>query len=89
MAKYDITNPTLARRVIFDGLANQRKIVVEPGETKVGVELSEDVASKFGDGSDGNRWNLFVKLSVIQTVDVVAEVPFTGKVKPVKKVRAA
>ena len=88
MAKYEVTNPTLARRVIYDGLT-QRRIVVEPGETKSSVELSEDVAAKFGDGLDGDRRDLLVVLSVIQDVTVIAEVPFTGKVKPVKKVKAA
>jgi hypothetical protein len=77
MAKYEVTNPTLARRVIYDGLTN-RRIVVEPGETKSGVELSGDVAAKFGDGLDGDRRDLLVKLCE----EVVA-------VRPVKKVKAA
>ena len=54
MAKYDITNPTSARRVIYDGTADQRRVVVEPGETKLGVLLAEDIAANYGDGLDGD-----------------------------------
>ena len=78
MAKYEVTNPTLARRVIYDGLT-QRRIVVEPGETKSSVELSEDVAAKFGDGLDGDRRDLLV--SILPEVAILEEIqtPLTAK----------
>jgi hypothetical protein len=78
MAKYEVTNPTLARRVIYDGLT-QRRIVVEPGETKSGVELDESVAAKFGDGLDGDRRDLLVSILPEIAILEEAQIPLTAK----------
>jgi len=43
---YDITNPLVHRRVIFDGITNSSPIGVDPGETRKGVVLADHVAKK-------------------------------------------
>lgn len=45
MAKYDIYNPTRARRVIFDGLTN-RRVEILPGQTVEGVPLADSVVER-------------------------------------------
>jgi hypothetical protein len=46
--RFNITNPTKARRVIYDGIAGQQnKIQIAPGETKYNVELADHISSKF------------------------------------------
>lgn len=59
-SKWDITNPTQARRIIFDGTPEQKKIEIMPGQTKLGVELTDDVAENFGDGSDRATDDIFM-----------------------------
>lgn len=42
--RYDLSNPTRATRIIYDGLNGQREIRVAPQQEIVGVELSERIA---------------------------------------------
>lgn len=45
--RYDLVNPTRARRVIHDGIAGiQRAITVEPGAILRDVEMHPDVAKE-------------------------------------------
>lgn len=51
MQHYDITNPTKARRVIYDGIPSgenkkQKTITIDPGETKKDVALSERIVEE-------------------------------------------
>jgi hypothetical protein len=44
--KYDIYNPTTARRIIHNGLEESRQIEILPRSSVTGVELADIVASK-------------------------------------------
>jgi hypothetical protein len=43
---YDITNPGRARRVIYDGIENDRPIDIDPGQTRQGVRLAVETVRK-------------------------------------------
>lgn len=43
---FDIYNPTRACRIIYDGILNDRQIVIQPGKTVRGVNLSPLTAQK-------------------------------------------
>lgn len=50
MPKYDIHNPTQARRVIYDGIkGSMKQVTIEAGETKMGVEVHEDIAAEMAE----------------------------------------
>jgi hypothetical protein len=56
--KYDIHNPTQARRVIYDGIkGSMKQITIEAGETKLGCEVHEDIAKEMAERTknDGER----------------------------------
>ena len=57
---YNIHNPTLARRIIYDGSPAQRKIEVAPGETKYNVAVEPHIAAGFSDGTSGDKSNLWL-----------------------------
>lgn len=44
--KYDIYNPTTARRIIHNGMEESRQIEILPRSSVTGVELADIVASK-------------------------------------------
>ena len=45
-ARFDLVNPTRARRIIHDGLTPMKSVTIEPGETKRDVELHPDIAKE-------------------------------------------
>jgi hypothetical protein len=58
MPKYDIHNPTQARRVIYDGIkGSMKQITIEAGETKLNVEVSEVIEKEMAERTknDGER----------------------------------
>ena len=46
---YDIYNPTKARRVIWNGIDNKQKIVIDPGQIAEDVELADHVVKSIRD----------------------------------------
>jgi hypothetical protein len=59
MPRFNIFNPTLARRIIYDGSPEQRRIEIPPGETRHNVAVEPHIAAGFGDGADGNKSDLW------------------------------
>ena len=57
--KYNIYNPTQARRIIYDGFEGQKRIDVGPLETKYGVAVADHVAAAYGNGLDGRKDDLW------------------------------
>ncbi len=43
---YDLVNPSRARRIIYDGIENLTKIVIEPGGKVENVRLAEAIAKE-------------------------------------------
>ena len=60
MPLYNIHNPTMARRVIYDGSVAQIKISVDPGQTKYAVDIQPHIAAGFSDGRDGRKDDLWL-----------------------------
>ena len=60
MPLYNIHNPTMARRVIYDGSTAQTKISIDPGQTKYAVDIQPHIAAGFSDGRDGRKDDLWL-----------------------------
>jgi len=59
MPRFNIHNPTPARRIFYDGSPEQRKIEIPPGETRHDVAVEPHIAAGFGDGSNGDKSDLW------------------------------
>ena len=60
MPLYNIHNPTMARRVIYDGSPEQIRITINSGETRYAVDVQPHIAAGFSDGRDGRKDDLWL-----------------------------